>query len=133
MLKSLLASLLDSFIKTSTTRQLMSASAYPSNTEVSIPVTGDASDGWAKLAVYTAPCDGVVTVYGTTATTQSTTGICYLSTINSRFQNAVVMPETGGSLKFSVSAIIKKGEQVRIDGDSFVDVSIKFYKSQGSV
>ena len=128
MLKTLLRNLLSSFINNTDTRQLMSASAYPSDTEISIPATGDASAGWAMLAVYTAPCDGVVSVHGTTASTHATDGVCYLAIMGCKFRNAVILPETGGTLQYDVSAIVRKGEQLRVDGDSFTNVSIKFYK-----
>lgn len=129
--KAYLRNCIDSFFNKSSNRQLMSAQSYPTTSgAITVPVTGDASEGWAILALYTAPCDGVITVSGSTA---GETGTCYLSFPRTIFSNAVVTPQKGISLSYSVSAIVKKGEQVRVDGDSFTNVTIKFYKSQGSV
>lgn len=130
--KAYLRNCIDSFFNTSSNRQLMSGASYPSSSNpITVASKEDASDGWKIIATYTAPCDGVITVEGTTPAKTATN--CYLWIGGSCFKSASFMQATGANVGNQVSAILKKGAQCRIDAETMTNVNIKFYKSQGSV
>lgn len=130
--KAYLRNCIDSFFNKSSNRQLMSAAAYPSSDDpITVASNEDASDGWEVIATYTAPSDGVITVEGKTPPKTATN--CYLWIGNSCFKSASFMQATGNSVGNQLSAILRKGEQCRIDGETMTNINIKFYKSQGSV
>ena len=132
-LKAYLQNCIDSFFNKSSNRQLMSAAAYPSSSNpITVASNEDASDGWKIIATYTAPTDGVLAVEGKSITT-NTGHISYLWASLSCFKTASFMQLSGTSVGNICSAIVRKGELVRVDADSVTDIKITFYKSQGSV
>ena len=131
MLKTLLRNLLSSFINNAKTRQLMSASAYPSSSNRITVVSGfNTPDGWAIVTTYTAPSDGVITF---TANEGSSNYICFSQINVSCFTATSFVPPNDASLGNQISAIVRKGEQVRVDASRATNGTVYFYPSQGSV
>lgn len=122
MLKTLLASLLDSFIKTSSTKALMSNSAAPNYRE-SVVMTGNKP---------TAPFDGICVMRISILATGNFAAFMYVD--DSTLTVAVSGFRASGVASNYVSTFIpvKKGDVINADFDNASLDSITFVKTVGS-
>lgn len=129
--KAYLQNCIDSFFNKSSNRQLMSAAAYPSSSNRITVVSGfENLDGWEIVTTYTAPSDGVITF---TADEGNSSYLCFSQINMSCFRATSIVPPTSNSLGNQISAIVRKGEQVRVDASRATNGTVYFYPSQGSV
>ena len=130
-LKAYLQNCIDSFFNKSSNRQLMSAAAYPSSSNRITVVSGfNTPNGWAIVTTYTAPSDGVITFIANEGIGDYT---CFSQINTSCFTASSFVPPTNTSFGNQISAIVRKGEQVRVDASRATNGTVYFYPSQGSV
>lgn len=122
MLKTLLRNLLDSFIKTSSTKALMSNSAAPNYRE-SVVITGNKP---------TAPFDGICVMQSSILATGNFAAFMYID--NGSLTVAVSGFRSSGATGGNVCTFIpvKKGDVINSDFDNASLNSFTFVKTVGS-